>query len=137
MEQVSQQWDALEAARAQIKQLESQIQASKIALETVNEEFLSGSKTTLDVLTAEQELSSAQVELVKIEQNVILSAYKLLALLGKLTAPNLDLNVSIYDPQADYDQMSFWGININHDQRINDQILSNKIMKQDEATNDF
>lgn len=137
MEQVSQQWDALEAARAQIKQLESQVKASKIALDTVNEEFLSGSKTTLDVLTAEQELSNAQVELVKVEQNVILSAYKLLAILGKLTAPNLDLNVSIYDPQSDYDQMSFWGINIDHDQRINDQILSNKIMKNAEATNDF
>ncbi len=137
MEQVSQQWDALEAARAQIKQLESQVKASKIALETVNEEFLSGSKTTLDVLTAEQELSNAKVELVKVEQNVILSAYKLLAILGKLTAPNLDLNVSIYDPQSDYDQMSFWGINIDRDQRINDQILSNKIMKQAEATNDF
>ena len=134
MEKVSQYWDSLESARARIKQIESQVTASKIALETVNEEFLAGNKTTLDVLTAEQELSSAQVDLVKAEQSVILNAYQLLATIGQLDAQNLELDVSIYSPEKDYENISFWGVNITQDNRIQSQEVSNYLMKGSEAT---
>lgn len=137
MENVSKQWDSLEAAKAKIKQLESQVAASQIALETVNEEFLSGSKTTLDVLNAEQQLSNAQVELVQAEQSVILSAYSLIAALGRLNAPNLELNVALYNPHLDAASHPFWGVNIQEDRRLDTQEFSNQMMKDAEATNEF
>lgn len=137
MESVSKQWDSLEAAKAKIKQLESQVKAAQIALETVNEEFLSGSKTTLDVLNTEQQLSNAQVELVQAEQNVVMSAYSLIAVLGRLNANNLKLNVALFNPDQASSEHSFWGTGIQDDRRINTQETSNQIMKYAEATNDF
>lgn len=134
MELVSRYWDSLEAARARITQIQSQVNASKIAVETVTEEFLAGNKTTLDVLTAEQELFSAQVELVNAEQSVILNAYQLLATIGRLDAETLGLKVNVYNPSAEYKDMSFWGINIAEDERIAAQEVSTSLMKDSEAT---
>lgn len=134
MELVSKYWDSLEAARARINQLKSQVNASKIAVETVTEEFLAGNKTTLDVLTAEQELFSAQVELVNAEQSVILNSYQLLATIGRLDVETLALNVHVYDPKAEYNEMPFWGINIAADERIAAQEFSTTLMKDADAT---
>jgi outer membrane protein TolC len=134
MELVSKYWDSLEAARARINQISSQVNAAKIAVETVTEEFLAGNKTTLDVLTAEQELFSAQVDLVNAEQAVILNAYQLLATIGRLDAETLNLNVHTYNPTAEYNDMSFWGINIAPDERIVAQEFSTSLMKEAEAT---
>lgn len=134
MESVSRYWDLLEAARAKITQIKSQVNAAKIAVETVTEEFLAGNKTTLDVLTAEQELFSAQVDLVNAEQAVILNSYQLLATIGQLNTDTLDLQVAQYNPKADYDTLSFWGTNINPDERIEAQELSTSLMKEAEAS---
>jgi outer membrane protein len=134
MEAVSKYWDSLEAARARIAQIKSQVNAAKIAVEVVTEEFLAGNKTTLDVLTAEQELFTSQVDLINAEQAVILNAYQLLATMGSLTVENLSLNVSAYNPDAEYKEMSFWGVNIKDDERIKAQEISTNIMKNAEET---
>ncbi|MFN7662929.1 MAG: TolC family protein [Alphaproteobacteria bacterium] len=134
MELVSRYWDSLEAARAKITQIKSQVNAAKIAVETVTEEFLAGNKTTLDVLTAEQELFSAQVDLVNAEQAVILNSYQLLATIGQLNTETLNLQVAAYNPTADYENLSFWGTNINPDERIEAQELSTSLMKEAEAS---
>ncbi|OFW90282.1 MAG: hypothetical protein A2977_03910 [Alphaproteobacteria bacterium RIFCSPLOWO2_01_FULL_45_8] len=135
IELVSKYWDSLEAARAQITQLKSQINAAQIAVETSTEMFLAGDKTTLEVLTAEQELLTAQVELVNAEQAVILNAYQILATIGRLDAQTLELNVDIYKAKEEYDQMSFWGVGIGAaDKRIAAQEFSTDLMKEAEAT---
>lgn len=134
IEAVSKYWDSLEAARARIAQIKSQVNAAKIAVEVVTEEFLAGNKTTLDVLTAEQELFTSQVDLINAEQAVILNAYQLLATMGSLTVENLSLNVSAYNPDAEYKEMSFWGVNIKDDERIKAQEISTNIMKNAEET---
>jgi TolC family type I secretion outer membrane protein len=115
----SQAWDAMEAAKARIDQLKSQVDAAKIAVEVVREEFLAGTKTTLEVLSAEQESFSAQVSLIEAEQQEIMTAYDLLYRIGILSAEALSLNVTIYTP--DKEKVSFWGLNIDHDPRLAQQ----------------
>lgn len=132
IEAVSKFWDSLAAARARINQIKSQVNAAQIAVEVVTEEFLAGNKTTLDVLTAEQELFGSQVDLINAEQSVILTAYQLLGTMGCLTVENLNLNVHAYNPEADYKDISFWGVNIKPDERIQAQETSAALMKNAE-----
>jgi outer membrane protein len=70
-----------------------------------------GSRTTLDVLDAEQELLDARVALVISERNEYVAGYQLLAAVGRLTAQQIGLPVEIYDPEKHYRQIrnKWWG----------------------------
>jgi hypothetical protein len=52
------------------------------------------------VLNAEQELLSSEVSLVQSQRDQYVAAYALLAAVGALTAEQLSLPVSVYDPKA-------------------------------------
>lgn len=128
MEKVSQAWDVWQASKARIEQVKSQVEAAKIAVDTVREEYLAGNKQTLDVLSAEQESFSAQVELVKSEQGEVQAAYGLLDAIGILRALYLNLEVPIYDLHQD--QNAFWGWSIKEDSRVNTLQTDNEEMMQ-------
>lgn len=91
-----------QAAVAAIQASQAQIRSARIAFEGVREEAKLGSRTTLDVLDAEQELLSARSNLVSALRNEQVLAYNVLAEMGQLTASNLGLNVELYDPSANY-----------------------------------
>lgn len=95
-------WEALSTARAQVESSRSEIRAQEIALDGVQREAVVGSRTTLDVLNAEQELLNARVRLVRALATLINSSYELTASLGRLTAQDLSLPVQLYDPRAYY-----------------------------------
>jgi outer membrane protein TolC len=95
-------WEALATARAQIDSFKSQIRASTIALEGVQQEALVGSRTVLDVLDAEQELLDAKVILVRAERDEIVATFQLRVTTGQLTAKSLGLPVEYYDPERHY-----------------------------------
>jgi outer membrane protein len=78
------------------------VAANELALEGVNQEALVGTRTTLDVLDAEQELVLSQVNLINARRNRVVAAYQLIATTGRLTAPNLGLSVPYYDPDGHY-----------------------------------
>ncbi|WP_169568814.1 TolC family outer membrane protein [Sneathiella limimaris] len=101
-EAVTQAWEQLESARADIQSTEEQVRANTIALEGVQQEAQVGSRTTLDVLDAEQELLNSQVNLVSARRNVYVALYDVLAAVGNLSAKELGLNVEYYDPEANY-----------------------------------
>lgn len=84
-------WNDFNAAGGRIEASKGQIHASRIALEGVQQERELGTRTTLDVLNAEQELLDARVAQVKAERDQILSAYRLLSAVGRLTGENLGL----------------------------------------------
>jgi outer membrane protein len=100
--QATQAWETLNAARAQIDSVRAQIRAAEIALDGVQREAIVGSRTTLDVLNAEQELLNARVSLVRALANVITASYSLAGSVGRLTARDLNLPVQIYDMEAYY-----------------------------------
>jgi TolC family type I secretion outer membrane protein len=101
-EGVTSSWNYLTAAQQGIAAARSQVQASLLALDGVRQEYLVGSRTTLDVLNAEQSVLNARIALVQAEHDKIVASYQLLSAMGRLTAQHLALNVSHYDPTENY-----------------------------------
>ncbi len=113
-EQVRNAWEGYRQATARIASSEDQVTANDIALEGVRQEAEVGSRTTLNVLDAEQELLDARVNLVRATRDQYVAAYTLLAAIGNLTAENLELGVERYDPKENTDKVENkffgWGI---------------------------
>lgn len=114
-EAVRNAWEQLRATRAAIASNREQVRANEIALDGVRQEAQVGSRTTLDVLDAEQELLDSQVSLVSAERDEYVAAYSLLSATGQLSARDLGLSVQLYDPTDNYDdvkhQLIGWGTN--------------------------
>lgn len=98
-------WESLQTARARISSYSDQIKAAQVALEGVRKESQVGSRTVLDVLNAEQELLSAQVNLVQAQHDEAVANYTLRSAVGQLTAQGLGLPVDVYDPVKHYDEV--------------------------------
>ena len=99
-------WDNHRASKGQILSTEAQVRANEIALEGVRQEAYVGSRTTLDVLNAEQELLNARVSLVRAQRNESVAAYSLVSSLGRLTARDIGLGVDLYDDKAYFDKVN-------------------------------
>ena len=78
------------------------IRANQIALEGVEREAIVGSRTTLDVLNAQQALLNSRVTLVQNLAQVVTASYQVAAAIGRLTARDLHLPVPLYDETAYY-----------------------------------
>jgi len=102
VQQATQAWETLVAARFTIESTRAQIRANQIALEGVQREAIVGSRTTLDVLNAEQALLNSRVTLVQNLSNLVTASYSVAAAIGRLTARDLNLNVPVYDETAYY-----------------------------------
>ena len=102
VQQAANAWETLAAARSTIQSTRVAIQANQVALVGVQREAIVGSRTTLDVLNAEQALLNSRVTLVQNLTNLITASYTVLAAVGRLTARDLNLNVPLYDETAYY-----------------------------------
>lgn len=96
-------WNTYQAALANIESNEATARSNEIAFTGVSKEQRVGGRTVLDVLNAQQELLNAQVALVTSRRDATVAAYQVLAASGLLTAKNLGLKVTIYDPLAHYE----------------------------------
>lgn len=105
VESVVKSWEQLQTARARITSRREQVRANEIALDGVMQEAAVGSRTTLDILDAEQELLDARVALVQAERDEYVAAYSLQSSIGRLTAQKLGLKTDIYDPTAHYQKV--------------------------------
>lgn len=101
-EEVRKAWQDLQATKARIDSIETQVRAAETALEGVQREATVGSRTVLDVLDAEQELLDARVNLVTSQRDEMVAALTLLSTLGRLTATDLNLVVDLYDTGRHY-----------------------------------
>ena len=97
---VSQAWNSLIGARANLTANEEQVRAARIAFEGVRQEAQVGLRTTLDVLNAEQELRNAELSLVTARHDEYVAAAVLLSAMGKLEAKYLTPDVTQYDVTA-------------------------------------
>ena len=95
-------WETLAAARAAIDSTRAAVRANEIALEGTQREAIVGSRTTLDVLNAEQALLQSRSTLVQNLASLVTSSYNLASAIGRLTARDLNLNVPLYDDTAYY-----------------------------------
>ncbi|MBU2943080.1 TolC family outer membrane protein [Shimia thalassica] len=101
-QQAGNAWAILSAATAQLAASGEQIEASQIAFDGIREEAKLGSRTTLDVLIAEQDLLDAKSSRITAQAAQYSAAYGVLSSMGLLTADHLNLNVEKYDPVAYY-----------------------------------
>ena len=104
------------ASRAQVKSANAQVEANRIALSGVREEEKVGQRTLLDVLDAEQELLDSQVDLVTVRRDLVVNSYTVLSTTGRLTAQDMRLASTLYDPEAHYSKVrrKWFGISITH-----------------------
>jgi outer membrane protein len=96
----------LTTARARGSALASQIEAAQAALDGVQQEADVGLRTTLDVLDAEQELFSAQVNRVRARRDEYVAGFQLKSTVGELTAELLALPIDRYDETEYYDRVN-------------------------------
>jgi outer membrane protein len=98
-------WRNLDSARSRVTSFAAQVKANAVALNGVQQEALVGSRTTLDVLNAEQELLNSQVSLISARHDVQVNYYGVLAGIGRLTARTLGLPVEYYDEEKYYNEV--------------------------------
>ena len=86
---VTMAWYQYQSAEGAVVARQQQIEASQTALNGVRSENILGTRTTLDVLNAEQDLLDARVGLVEAQRNQQVTAYSLLLNIGHLTSKKL------------------------------------------------
>jgi TolC family type I secretion outer membrane protein len=104
-EQVVSAWHLLKAATATIAAANDAVAANQVALDGVRQEAQVGTRTTLDVLDAQNELVNAQVALANARRDRIVAGYQLVAAIGHMTAADLRLSVNIYDPRRNLEEV--------------------------------
>jgi outer membrane protein len=84
IESITQSWSMLQASDELIRAYQADVAASTLALDDVRKEQQVGTRTTKDVLDAERDKVSAQVNLAGSQHDRAVSAFQLLAACGKL-----------------------------------------------------
>lgn len=95
IQNVSQAWNALLAARANIVADEEQVRAAQVAFEGTRAEQQVGLRTTLEVLTAQQVLEEAQLSLIGARHDEYVGSATVLNVMGLLEARLLLPGVAI------------------------------------------
>ena len=102
--QVRAAYSSWRAASEIVESSETAVAAAELSLEGVRAENSVGNRTILDILNAQQELLSAQVQLVTARRNAYVAGFSLLAAMGQAEARDLGLEESgpLYDPVTNY-----------------------------------
>ena len=103
-------WTQYVSARESVSANREQVAAQQLALNGVIEERNVGQRTTLDVLNAQADVITAQIELASSERDVVVASYAIVSAIGALSAERLGLQVAIHRPQEHYNAVKDkWG----------------------------
>jgi len=100
LQNVVQAWNQLYAARSGLAAFEAQARVFLLAYEGVRREEPFGLRSRIEVLNAEQELQSAQLQLVNARYDEYVARAALLAATGRLTADSIDPSANAHQPDA-------------------------------------
>ena len=90
--EVANAWSNYQSSKSVLDSIRSQVKAAEIANEGITLEYESGSsRTTLEVIQSRTILLNSRINLASSERNFLISKFKLLAALGRLTAKQLNL----------------------------------------------
>ncbi|MGH6862768.1 MAG: TolC family outer membrane protein [Methylocella sp.] len=98
-------WGQLDTARGVIQSSKASVKSNEIALDSIRQEAEVGQRTTFDILFQQQQLLNARVTLVSAERDRVVASYAVMAAIGRLSAANLNLSVTQYDPTIHFDQV--------------------------------
>ena len=71
-------WKKIESTKASIQSLEISVDSNEMAVEGVSREAGVGTRTTLNILDAEKELTQSESNLVNAQYQLIISSFNLL-----------------------------------------------------------
>ena len=111
----AQAWEGMTSSRGAVLAANAEIKANAIALDGTEREELVGTRTTLDVLNAQQSLLNAQIQQVQNISQMVNYSYNIALAIGRLTARDLNLPVQEYDDQKYYAAVEFAGFGMGGD----------------------
>lgn len=88
-------WTGIQSADAQISAAQAAVASSNTVLDGVIQERDLGAATTLDVLNAQADLTSAREALINASNGKTIATFSLLSAMGRLTARDLGLQVEV------------------------------------------
>lgn len=92
-------WSEYQLKKSELALANSEVKAAEIAYEGIVQEYESGARDTLDVLSSRSLLLEASLNFADVEKEEILSRFKLLQVTGNLTASYLGLETKINNPE--------------------------------------
>ena len=107
---VAQIWAQLDAARLSLRASRQQVAAAEVAFEGVDLEQKVGTRTTLDVLDAEQEVLNAKLSVVEADRNLNAATFQLLTTIGVFDVEGIRLPVESYDPAQNFETVKYQGM---------------------------
>lgn len=96
-------WGTLEASRAQVVAARAQVEATGLALSGIIEEQRVGQRTTLDVLNAQNDVTTSRVSQIQAERDVVVASYAVLSAMGRLAAGEIGVVETTYQPVEHYE----------------------------------
>jgi outer membrane protein len=110
LQQITQFWNTLIAARANIGSNTEAVRAAEIAAEGTRQELSVGLRTTIDTLNADVELRNAQLSLVTSRHDEYVAAANVLLAMGRLEAKDLIPTQPQYDAARNFRHLRItWG----------------------------
>lgn len=109
IENATRAWDAYTVAQKQIVDFSTQVKAATIARDNAAKEADVGERSYIDVLTLQSQLIQAEVQLEQARRDFIVAQYAIYSVMGKLTAEELKLPVTLYDVKNHYED-SKWAL---------------------------
>ena len=101
--QVADLWGQLDATHRSLKASQAQVKFAEDALKGVELEKTVGTRTTLDVLDAEEELLNAELTVVQAQRNLDVISFQFLSILGVFDARSLGLSSDYHDPAENFE----------------------------------
>jgi outer membrane protein len=102
---VASAWVTNEGTKVALTAAESEARAASVALDGVRREAQGGQRTTIDVLNAQQDLTSARSRQIQAQHDRVIASYTLLSAVGRLDVHVLKLNTPDYLPELHYNQV--------------------------------
>lgn len=104
-QQIETNWAAWKNSALLLDKARLQVDRAQEALSGLRYEIGFGLRTTWDVLNYQQILTEARIAMINAQRDRILTSYNLLASIGGLSAQNLNLETSTYDPKQHYNNV--------------------------------
>src|SRR5262249_37531443 len=95
-------WAAYQAASRTVDSARAVMESDQLAVSGQTREQQAGERSVIDVLNAQQEYQAAQVNYLNAMHDGVVTAFRVLAAGGGLTAKGIGLTVKTYDPAAYY-----------------------------------
>ncbi len=100
-------WQDYETSKASIHAQEDAVESALVAYNGMKEEEKAGTRSSVDVIVTQNNYFDTDINLVTAKANNIQNRYVLKSAVGELTAKDLGLQVSLYDPLKNYNKIKW------------------------------